>query len=364
MPVKGVMLELTNLCNAHCPYCYNRKGLEKSWNLNELKKISRKLIDKNFRLFSLSGGEPFLYPHLVEYLKWLHKLDVKIIFASNGLVTIDNFIDVLKETGSSVQFTLDSVDKDTYIMSRGVDGLSRVLKTIDKCKEADLDFTVAITINSYTIKTLDKTLKFCADNEIDTVHVSEVKGVGKAKDNYSDLELHPLCDLYELLYKYQKKYSPHVNIDFVNDILVGYLGLRDIKRKYYCNALCGNLIQIDPFGNVYMCENIPDKLLLGNLLNDSIEYILTQHENKMSCYLNNSTKCDTCENFHICRGGCRAYTYAKTGSFFAVHPRCNEMLNLIEHIRSDEEKGVITNLLFMTELNYLAGNMNGFSKWV
>ena len=61
-----INIELTDRCPLNCPYCY--KELENSINLDfpVLSKALHEFSANGGKYVLLSGGEPLLYPHLLE----------------------------------------------------------------------------------------------------------------------------------------------------------------------------------------------------------------------------------------------------------------------------------------------------------
>lgn len=75
-------LGMTNQCNLRCTYCVWEKEEYKSLTQEEYKiaknnlEETRKLIDSNYPevcLVQYSGGEPFLYPEIINYVLEIFK---------------------------------------------------------------------------------------------------------------------------------------------------------------------------------------------------------------------------------------------------------------------------------------------------
>lgn len=67
-----INLELTSLCNFHCPYCYERKKVKynRFFTQHQIRVIDQALGQSHYpvRLYLL-GGEPYLYPYLSEAVR-------------------------------------------------------------------------------------------------------------------------------------------------------------------------------------------------------------------------------------------------------------------------------------------------------
>lgn len=85
-------IKLTNVCNKSCSGCNHMIPLAKNkfyLSLNYISNILNHISDENIRLKTilLLGGEPTLYPHLLEAAKLCHSIlpNVKIKIVTNGL---------------------------------------------------------------------------------------------------------------------------------------------------------------------------------------------------------------------------------------------------------------------------------------
>ena len=64
-----VQLQLTTACNRRCWWCYIERN-NVSWDLGEARKLLKFLDEWGVFGVALGGGEPFVYPHLVELVKY------------------------------------------------------------------------------------------------------------------------------------------------------------------------------------------------------------------------------------------------------------------------------------------------------
>ena len=66
-----VQIEVTGYCNMHCEHCRASNQPHKMITIDQMEKIIKfikKVKTDNFKL-TFSGGEPFLNPHLYEFIK-------------------------------------------------------------------------------------------------------------------------------------------------------------------------------------------------------------------------------------------------------------------------------------------------------
>lgn len=86
----NVMIDVTTKCNLHCPFCYV-SGRPRTHDLN-LEEIKHFLGVIKPLSVDISGGEPTLWPHINEFIEWLHKKEIKIGLITNGVLL--NRIDI------------------------------------------------------------------------------------------------------------------------------------------------------------------------------------------------------------------------------------------------------------------------------
>ncbi|MCH7827625.1 MAG: radical SAM protein, partial [Bacteroidetes bacterium] len=93
-------LEPTSECNLACDGCYrdNEKNSHKS--LEEVKHeldVFQRL--RNTDCISIAGGDPLLYPNLIEIVKEIKSRGIKPIINTNGIALTKEFLSELKKAG-------------------------------------------------------------------------------------------------------------------------------------------------------------------------------------------------------------------------------------------------------------------------
>jgi hypothetical protein len=96
----GAWIEVTDICNLACPGCFRRNNFEGHRPLTEIKKEILQCRDMtNCSRISISGGEPLLYPDIIEVVKFITSLKLKCIILSNGELLTPDFIAKFSEAG-------------------------------------------------------------------------------------------------------------------------------------------------------------------------------------------------------------------------------------------------------------------------
>ncbi|MDP2750209.1 MAG: radical SAM protein, partial [Nanoarchaeota archaeon] len=129
---------VTLKCNCKCEFCNiwqdkeNFKLKEQSLaeianNLRDLKKLHVKLID-------FTGGEPLLYPNLIEALKLAKKKGFRTTITTNCLL-YPKYARALKGLVDLLAISLDSTDEEKHNKIRGVKTFDKVIDTIKLAKQ-------------------------------------------------------------------------------------------------------------------------------------------------------------------------------------------------------------------------------------
>jgi MoaA/NifB/PqqE/SkfB family radical SAM enzyme len=92
-------IEVTDICNLRCDGCY-RQHLTGHKSLEQLK--DEVLFFKRWRNpdnFSIAGGEPLVYPHIIELVAFIAQQGIKPVILSNGQALKPDLLHELKKAG-------------------------------------------------------------------------------------------------------------------------------------------------------------------------------------------------------------------------------------------------------------------------
>lgn len=137
--IRDLRISLTDRCNFRCFYCLPHG--EPSWakretllTFEELEYVAEVFVSLGIEKIRLTGGEPLIrrdVPVLVEKLAKLKPKLRDIALTTNGYDFVRHS-DALKKAGlDRVTFSLDSLIPEKFIDITGVDGLDRLLASID-----------------------------------------------------------------------------------------------------------------------------------------------------------------------------------------------------------------------------------------
>lgn len=137
---KNVSFDLTPKCNKHCPKCFHNtlrsqgvigdQDMDFDLAVSLLEQCAR--MDPKPTIHPFVCGEPFVYPHLKEFLEKASELGLLVSLTTNGQLMTEERMNMLLDN-SCIQYiciSLDSLDPERYKQLQPPGPLSVVLKRI------------------------------------------------------------------------------------------------------------------------------------------------------------------------------------------------------------------------------------------
>ena len=199
-------ISLTDKCNLRCVYCmpedkvYENNLINDTLSFNDYKFIINGLSQVGIKKIKFTGGEPLLYPHLIELIKYAHyECNIDDISITTNGIGLNEIASELKRSGlKSVNISLDSLKSYKYKSITRGGNLTDVLKSINRC----LELGIKVKINCVVIK------RFNDDEVYDFIEMANYYPI--------DVRFIELMPLGEGEYFYENGYFNISN--FINDI--------------------------------------------------------------------------------------------------------------------------------------------------
>lgn len=199
-------ISLTDKCNLRCVYCmpedkvYENNLINDTLSFNDYKFIINGLSQVGIKKIKFTGGEPLLYPHLIELIKYAHyECNIDDISITTNGIGLNEIAYELKRSGlKSVNISLDSLKSYKYKSITRGGNLTDVLKSINRC----LELGIKVKINCVVIK------RFNDDEVYDFIEIANYYPI--------DVRFIELMPLGEGEYFYENGYFNISN--FINDI--------------------------------------------------------------------------------------------------------------------------------------------------
>lgn len=256
-------ISLTDRCNFRCRYCMPEEGIDKLdcediLSYEEILRIVRACADLGIDKVRVSGGEPFVRKHPMDFLETLAQIpgirDIGV--TTNGSLVLP-YLNRLEKAGiKRLNFSLDTLNKDkfAYITRRG--NFETIMEAIERA--IDRDFKVKINcvlMGSFNTDEIDDFVYLTKDNDID-VRFIELMPIGPAGKFEKEI-FFKNSDLVEFLNKqYGNSGLESIDSDGVAQMfkLCGYkgrIGLISPISHSFC-ASC-NRIRLTADGKIKPC---------------------------------------------------------------------------------------------------------------
>jgi len=331
LPITRISLNVSQICNMKCIYCYGRDGeygekglMYRSTAFKAVDFLFKYSDDKSNVSINFFGGEPLLnFPLIKEVVKYSKCLSVKkekkihFSISTNGTLFSKNVIEFFNKEKFSVQVSFDG-DKEIQDINRPLkkgqssyDYILPGLKKFLESRNGDAAARVTLTkFDSLGEKVREK-LKKIGFKRINITPVTSIitDDFALKESNYHSLfnDLDSICD--ELIERVKCKKN-------VNDKILFNLLTTLITRKktfYSCGAGKG-LLAISASGKVFPCHRFVgnDEFILGDVI--SIKEEKRAPFNYPQIYM--SPICANCYARYFCGGNCYHENLETNGDIF------------------------------------------------
>jgi MoaA/NifB/PqqE/SkfB family radical SAM enzyme len=149
-------IEVTTKCNIRCNNCFALADLPQKSNLDydTAKAIAKEGIDTGFRVLHLTGGEPTLWKHFIELIRY--SLDIgyqKIQFNTNGIPLDAEFCKRLQEYNEMIEMSISiNGTKDLHEKVRGRGTYRKTIEGLENALKSQLKVEIFTTIGKDLLK--------------------------------------------------------------------------------------------------------------------------------------------------------------------------------------------------------------------
>lgn len=289
-PPFRISLDITDACNFQCPTCDKWKTPLSSHDLSlaEWETVFSKI--KNLSLFkeiAISGGEPFVHPHILDLLKIAKESDLKIVVVSNGGVLTEEILTTLNVIGvDQLMLSLNSLVPAIHDKSRGKPGNHKhILNLIESWKKSDktMQMSLSTMIMEPNVHELSSMALFVKQNQLSGImfqavlpketHYAFSSGIEKIPMNIDWHQNNPywvksitiLKKQIMQLITLQNQGFPIHNPPSQLKQFIGYFENFKQQHKTPCIGTQNRLF-IDPYGDLRLCYGYA---VIGNILKDN-----------------------------------------------------------------------------------------------
>lgn len=172
---------LTNACNFKCPYCRPlRQDCRGTMPLERALYVLNQWIEQGLKNVRFSGGEPTLYPHLVQLVKHCKDHNVeKIAISTNGSATREMYNSLLEAGANDFSISLDACCASfAKKMSGGLDIFNSVVSNI-KYLASHTYTTAGVVLTNENYNQMNGIIRYA-----DQLGVADVRIISAAQENF------------------------------------------------------------------------------------------------------------------------------------------------------------------------------------
>jgi uncharacterized protein len=329
-----VYINVTDLCNSECPYCYipeevRRRG--RTMKRDELFEILSRL-EGNVKWVVFHGSEPLIAKDLV--FEAIEEFKFNYGIQTNAKLLEKEDMDFLIDRKVNVGISLDSPHRETNDITRGKGQFDCAVKAIEYMKGYK-KLSVITTINRFNYHHLSDMIDFLA-GKVRLVLMNPVRGTSEggrklmADPDRSAEEFVKAC---KTAINHTKNGNRIVIGDFAN-IILGFIA--PTSRVLQCDiSPCGGgrrFLAISTEG-IYPCsEFIGVKEFRTELKTDTfnITEIMVCFQELRNRTVEKIEECRECSFRHICGSPCPAEVFSMYGNLLTKSPSCNFYKKVIE----------------------------------
>ncbi|MFZ2900934.1 MAG: GTP 3',8-cyclase MoaA [Saprospiraceae bacterium] len=147
--ISYLRLAVTDRCNLRCFYCMPEEGIEyvekeELMSYEEMERLIRLVVSMGIEKVRITGGEPFVRKDMMPFLEALSRISglKKINITTNGTLTAGLVPDLKKLGISSVNLSLDSLDRDRFFQITRRDVFDKVMQTLEALLAEKMDVKI------------------------------------------------------------------------------------------------------------------------------------------------------------------------------------------------------------------------------
>jgi radical SAM protein with 4Fe4S-binding SPASM domain len=310
-------MEFNKNCNFRCLYCY---ASDNTVHRNELSKhefldLINQARELGARKIIVLGGEPMLYPPIVEMLQYIRGLDMDVELFTNGTNITREMAQTLFNIGVRVVLKMNTFEQKIQDMLSGRKGAyAQIHEAFNNLRlagypSADRFMGISTVICQQNIDELPKMWEWLRDQNIAPYFEMITPQGGAKKHNMLEVDSRQVEELFHRIARIDRKKYGHTW-----DPKPPLVGGECLRHQFSC--------AVNSEGFVQPCVGVT--IPIGNVRKQRLKDILQESEVVQDLKSYTETikgPCGECERLSECYG-CRGAAYQMTGDYLASDPLC------------------------------------------
>ena len=331
----GLQWHVTNECDQRCKHCYIWQKYEKEGfcmqpTIEQCEKIVDDFLEfchemKVIPHFSITGGDPLLYPHVWGLLKMIKEREIRFTILGNPFYLTAEIVNKLKNLGCvSYQMSLDGLEA-THDSLRKPGSFRATLEALPLLRHFGIKSMIMTTVSLLNYREVPDIARLCVANEVGNF------AFARYCPTHGDIEHNMPPRLYrqflaDMWQTYRELINGKTKFSLKDHLWNAFLyeeGLYNLCEEKGivldgCNCAIAHMTLL-PNGTVYDCRRFDSPV--GKIGDQNFKEIFLSPEMNQYRQIEKLVCCKDCELLYYCRG-CHAVAAGTTGNFFDKDPQC------------------------------------------
>ncbi len=306
LKIKQAILHITYACTHHCPMCYANAGN----NINhppieKLYHVADKLINMGIKDITFVGGDPALYPEILELARYFKLNNIHLSILSNTLDFNANQDDILKYI-DVFEGTIHHNISEEHDKFCGCDGAyKKLINNMEFFSSHNKSVGIAINLIPFNYNVIYDIISEVIANNINLDHIvlQRIIQFGRATGSYKYELSDEMVD--RIMYQVEKA-KKDFNVKVIFEDPFPMCSVEEKYRKYMHPCEWGiTKVSVDYNGNLSRCgADVFNSL--GTVFDDDIIKKWNTNDTLNNFRAKNylPSKCISCKYINTCGGGC------------------------------------------------------------
>lgn len=295
----SIHVEIASECNERCVHCYIphefKQGLIDE---NLFDSILSQAMELKLLHISISGGEPMLHPHFIDFMRKCREADLSVNILSNLTLLNDEIIEEMKLNPLlSVQTSIYSMQANIHDgITHQKGSLNKTVASVIKLIENHIPIQISCPILKNNVSSYQEVKEWAAKQNI-TIGI-DYSIIAQYNHNKSNINCRLSADELQNVISEQFSSDSSVREEFEKEITERR---KKTDNDYIC-SVCNSSICIGPNGNVFPCVGWSSKIL-GNIKFQSLQDIWLKSEavkKLRTIKFKDFTNCGNCSSKDFC----------------------------------------------------------------
>lgn len=263
-PINYLRLAVTDRCNLRCFYCMPEEGIQylpkpHLLSYEEMIRLVTILAEMGISKVRITGGEPFVRRDIIPFLWKLSEIEGinKINITTNGVLTAP-LVPELKKIGvSSVNLSLDSLDRQRFFEITRRDEFPKVWETLEVLLEHDIPVKInTVVVTGKNDEDILSMVELARNKNVSVRFIEEMpfNGEGLRPEQLEFWSYRRIIDLIRSVYPDLYKLQDEANSTSYNYQIPNFKGSIGVIAAF-SRTFCGtcNRIRVTPTGSFRTC---------------------------------------------------------------------------------------------------------------